>query len=115
MNFDLTKPCADCPFRSDGKGVGLRQGRVMEIIDSLMRGHTFVCHKTSKTTSRSKKEQHCAGALIFLEDQEAPNQMMRIAERCGFYDRTKLDRSVPTWEDEDAMLDGQPEWSREEE
>lgn len=34
---------------------------------------------------------HCAGALIFLEKRYRPNQLMRISERLGMYDRTKLD------------------------
>jgi hypothetical protein len=33
---------------------------------------------------------HCAGALIFLEKQKRPHQMMRICERIGRYDMTKL-------------------------
>lgn len=44
---------------------------------------------------RSKKDQHCAGALIFLEAQERPNQMMRIAERIGCYDPSQLDINFP--------------------
>lgn len=30
---------------------------------------------------------HCAGAMIVLEHEERPNQIMRIAERLGFYDQ----------------------------
>jgi hypothetical protein len=46
-------------------------------------GSTFVPKKNGKTP-------HCAGALIFLEKKNAPHQMMRIMERIGRYDHTKL-------------------------
>ena len=66
--------------------------------------------------------EHCAGALIFLEAQEQPNQMMRIAERLGLYDRRKLDMESPVFDDADAMADhlrdqlgstrDEPDWMR---
>lgn len=40
-------------------------------------------------------DPHCAGALIFLEKRNRPNQMMRIAERTGSYDRRTLDMKAP--------------------
>lgn len=46
----------------------------------------------------TKDSQHCAGALIFLEKIEEPHQMMRICERLGMYDRTKLDMDAPVFE-----------------
>lgn len=94
MKYDLTKPCGNCPFRSD-KPFPLHYERVMEITDGLLyRNIPFSCHKTTTQKGRSsdyKDAQHCAGALIFLEKQERPHQMMRIAERLGMYDRRKLD------------------------
>ena len=73
-----------------------------EIIDALMRDATFTCHETTVGSEDDDSEmvdgpnaQHCAGALIFLEHQDAPNQLMRIAERLGSYDRTKLDMDAP--------------------
>jgi hypothetical protein len=44
------------------------------------------------------KSPHCAGALIFLEKLDSPHQMMRICERIGYYDRTKLDMTAPVVE-----------------
>jgi hypothetical protein len=63
----------------------------------------FCCHKTTEaddeTGSYAPKpdSQHCAGALIFLEAQDRPHQMMRICERLGMYDRKKLDMTAPVF------------------
>jgi len=60
----------------------------------------FPCHKTAELTDDESgstefratgSSLHCAGALIFLEKRNQPHQMMRICERLGLYDRTKLD------------------------
>jgi hypothetical protein len=75
MRYNLTTPCAECPFL---KGSGFTWA-------SLHR------HAAGEYEPRSDKTPHCAGALIFLEKQDKPNQMMRICERIGLYDRTKLD------------------------
>lgn len=84
MKFGVTTPCSDCPFRRVGF-IALRAGRVREIALAALgpQGATFACHAT-------ENEQHCAGALIFAEKQELPTQMMRIAERLGWYDLRKL-------------------------
>jgi hypothetical protein len=42
----------------------------------------------------TEKSVHCAGMLIFLEKRNQPTQMMRICERLGLYDRTKLDMAA---------------------
>lgn len=112
MKFDLVRPCANCPFRSDRPGY-LTAERVESIINAITREQrTFSCHKTNRFEDGEAVEtansQHCAGALIFLERMEAPNQLMRIAERLGFYDRTKLDMDAPVFEDVEAMAAAQP-------
>ena len=99
MKFDLTRPCKDCPFRSDIPGY-LTKARAREIIEAITRQQaTFTCHKTNKfedgETIETRDSQHCAGALIFLERLDRPNQMMRWMERIGVYDRTKLDMDAP--------------------
>lgn len=110
MNFDLTKPCSDCPFRSDIR-FHLAPGRTEDIIDSITRGQgTFSCHKTTvggecEERQNNKDTQHCAGALIFLEKLDLPNQMMRIMERLGMYDRRKLDMEAPVYESAEEMIE----------
>jgi hypothetical protein len=102
MKFDLKRPCKECPFRNDRPGY-LYPERVEEITDALFNGHTFQCHKTIG----KREEQHCAGATIFLEANERPNQMMRICERLGFYDRHALDMSSPVFTDAEDMIEHQ--------
>lgn len=110
MKFSMKTPCPECPFRSDVKPY-LRVERVEEIIEAITdHQQTFACHKTTKFDDygehlSSASEQHCAGALIFLERIKRPNQMMRIMERLGEYDRTRLDMDAPVYEDPDAMID----------
>lgn len=105
MKFDLTKPCKECPFRTDRPGY-LRADRVEEITDALLGGQTFQCHKTIRA---GVEDQHCAGALVFLEANERPNQMMRIMERLGAYDRNKLDMDGPVFVDACEMMNHQPD------
>ena len=114
MKFDLKKPCADCPFRSDIAGY-LTEGRAEEIVEIISeRDGTFSCHKTNTYDEESgemvetAKSQHCAGALIFLEKHDNPSQLMRIAERLGLYDRRKLDMSAPVFDEADDFIGAQP-------
>lgn len=109
MNFSLKRPCAKCPFRTDVHPY-LPPERADEILTAItVQDATFACHETTEFDEEgehcsSSDEQHCAGALILLERMEQPNQMMRIAERIGMYDRTKLHMDAPVYEDDDHML-----------
>ncbi len=98
MNYNLTKPCDNCPFRAD-KLFYLRPQRIKEIVNT----GNFACHKTvdysNEEPELKDKSEHCAGLLIMLEHMEQPHQMMRISERLGVYDRTKLDMSQPVYKD----------------
>ena len=93
MNYSMTKPCDACPFL---KGSGFTWTNLHRHASG-----EFACHKTCKLDDESevyepqKKSLHCAGALIFLEAQSKPHQMMRIAERLGMYDRRKLEMGAP--------------------
>ena len=96
MNYAMTEPCDACPYLN-GSGFTWR---------SLVQHASgeFACHKTCELSGESgtfepkEKSLHCAGALIFLEKQNAPHQMMRICERIGMYDRTKLNMAAPVVE-----------------
>lgn len=91
MKYTMTTPCNACPFTEKMKK-GFTLKRLMEFTSG-----EFPCHKTADLDEEEgefhagKKSVHCAGALIFLEKRNAPNQMMRIAERLGMYDHKKLD------------------------
>ena len=104
MKYDCTKPCANCPFRTDVRPY-IHPSRVEEIRDS---DAPFSCHKTTTEKGRSNNHpdaQHCAGNLILKEKEEQPDQMMRIAERIGFYDRRKLDMEAPVYDSWDHMFE----------
>lgn len=118
MNFKLKKPCSNCPFRNDIEfHLGAhRRAEIAHAITAEQR--TFACHKTvdysheddeGYTEPRdTSKTEHCAGALILLEKLERPNQMMRIAERLGFYDRRKLKMDAPVFDTIGQFVAGDP-------
>ena len=120
MKLDMTAPCDNCPFRTDAEGFHRTLGyeRVEEILDSMITlQQTFQCHKTLQYDEEGDfiegpNAQHCAGALILLEKEERPNQMMRWMERIGQYDRTKLDMGAPVFDSVDEMLDAYEEGDR---
>lgn len=112
MNYKLTKPCINCPFRNDTKPF-LTRPRAREIINAIvnMQG-TFPCHKTVDYDDdgegrETPKTQHCAGAMILLEKINAPNQMMRIAERLGMYDYKKLEMNSPIFDTTQEFIKAQ--------
>lgn len=93
MNYEQTKPCPECPFlKENAKSYGKKR------LEMYAQGE-FPCHKTAKAVEQedgpdefipTAESQHCAGALIYLEKRNRPHQMMRICERLGMYDHTKL-------------------------
>ena len=94
MNFDLKNPCKDCPFKEGSSSV-VHSERAKEIAEAITEKQgTFTCHKT--LVLKEEDRQHCAGAMTMLEHIERPNQMMRIAERLGYYDRLRrITASLP--------------------
>lgn len=113
MTFDMTTPCPKCPFRTDVTPY-LTPARAREISTSLVqRQESFPCHQTTEHDDdgecirNPEKEKHCAGAMIMLEHMNKPNQMMRIAERIGFYDRFKLKMDAPVFATAAAFIAAQ--------
>jgi hypothetical protein len=94
VNYRLTTPCDQCPYL---KGSGFTW--------ASLKAHAsgeFPCHKASDLSGdgffvekEGQKTPHCAGALIFLEKQKKPHQMMRICERLGLYKPANLDLAAP--------------------
>lgn len=102
--YTLTGPCSNCPFRTDQTFLDAERAR--EIAESLQGGATFYCHKTldydeafdddsNGSPAIAKKSRACAGSLIVMEKEQRPNQIMRIGERLGLYDRTRLEMDAP--------------------
>ena len=93
MNYNMTEPCDACPYL-------IGSGFTFASLTRHASGE-FACHKACKLDDndnyvpRNDKTPHCAGALIFLEKQDRPHQMMRICERIGMYDRRKLNMNAP--------------------
>lgn len=100
MKFDMTRPCADCPFLRDRR-FPLHPGRVRDIGGMMLepRGGVFPCHKTvdydrlreaeeedeeDGFLSPDPGQQHCAGALAFALKNNNMTQMMRIEARTGW-------------------------------
>lgn len=90
MKFNMKKACKECPFlKGSSTNVTLAKGRIEGIVhDMLHNDSSFICHKT--LDKPSMEQEHCAGALAYLEKRNRPNQMMRIAERIGTYDKDKV-------------------------
>lgn len=95
MNYNgLSEPCKDCPFLNIPR---MKRTFPLRRLAEFAQG-PFPCHKTAVLPENNEdagytataKSLHCAGALIFCEKRDRPNQMMRIAERLGLYDRQKL-------------------------
>lgn len=97
VGFKLRRPCPKCPFRLDVEPY-LRHGRAAGIARSLADGADFPCHETVDYDDDGEPitgDQFCAGALIAMEHSNTPNQIVRIAERLGEYDPSKLDMEAP--------------------
>lgn len=102
--FALIRPCAKCPFRTDIPGY-LRGARAQEIAEALASGGDFPCHETTVTVedeygddserAANEDSKFCAGALIAMEKEGFANQHMRVGERIGLYDNSKLDMDAP--------------------
>ena len=109
MKWNLTMPCADCPFRKKG-GIRLRAGRIRELwwyaTDS--QGAMFPCHKTTdrEKANASHEASQCAGALALAEKLGKANQAMRMMERLDLYDYRKI-----TQEAKDAVWDSLEDWT----
>jgi hypothetical protein len=118
MHFDLKKPCKSCPFRTNSLKGWLGKSRAKEIADALYKkDQTFSCHKTVDYNSSDwddesgeriyfnrEGEQHCVGALIMMEKKGYANQMGRIAERLGIYNRNNLVMTSPVFDNQNQFI-----------
>lgn len=119
MKYDMTTPCAKCPFRK-GTTMKLRANRIREIEGDVNQhnGNSFVCHETMDRghegdwfPSPVSKRMHCAGAFIYVEKHGRSSQAMRLAERFidedgkPLYDRTKLASPDLVWDNVGEWLE----------
>ena len=103
MHHRMSDPCDNCPFRTDLPHGYLRPDRIREIAESLFRGESFPCHKTTETVEddegfgdrvATEDSLQCAGAEIFLAKQGLSTQMGRIAERLGMAQPLNMEAPV---------------------
>lgn len=105
MKFDLRRPCPQCPFRRGCLPEWLGRRRAEEIAGGLLGDQPFACHETTEVGGADPgREQHCAGAALLLEAVGKPNQLMRVAERCGVYDHRRLDRGADVFASPAAFI-----------
>lgn len=104
MKFDLKRPCANCPFRTDCRKGWLGKARATEIAKTLQQDSTFACHKTTEATGQTddEKKQHCAGALLTLDKDPHlggayANLAVRLAARLLGFRREQLDQKAPVF------------------
>jgi len=86
LNFDLKRPCANCPFRKVG-AIDLHPDRLPSIVDGLLRDDRswFICHKTSRLRPVARRSQ-CVGSMVYLLKLDAPSVSMRMAAALGMLD-----------------------------
>lgn len=105
-------PCNTCPFRITGLGGtspirNLGYEHAEEIVESFQAGKTFTCHSDIEKSESDR--QHCVGVMLILEKLNCPNQMMRIMERIGCYDRDQLKGHDEVFDDFADWIDAQSE------
>lgn len=97
MHYKMTTPCDACPFL-----VSMKRGFTIHRLTEFADG-AFPCHKTAESVEDGDGNDEfratpdsaaCAGALIFCEKRGYASQMMRIAERIGSYDPTRLNMNA---------------------
>ena len=84
------RPCANCPFRNDGRGIDLAPGRLQSIVEGLLSDdqQTFVCHKTLHT-----ERMTCAGAVAVLAKLGRLPLIARLGLRVGVIDEKDIEAS----------------------
>jgi hypothetical protein len=92
MNFDVKRPCSNCPFRLYG-AIELRNGRLAQIVHELRADDHkwFICHKTIGRGSESQ----CVGAMVYLLKIDAPSVSMRVAAAVGLIKFADLRAQYP--------------------
>lgn len=79
--FNLKRPCKDCPFRKD-KAPYLHPDRAHEIASDVVHHDAwFVCHKTLEQPE--SRQEACAGSIIFADKHNMTNGYYRVIERFG--------------------------------
>ena len=94
-DFNLKKPCSNCPFRGDEQAIKLMPGRREGIISQLLTGQipSFPCHKTVYRKGRENFDDedqyqptdicHCPGAIAVCQKFGRDPVVVQIGVRLG--------------------------------
>jgi hypothetical protein len=118
LQFDLSKPCPNCPFRKVG-GIRVDPSRAEDIAHAAIDnpGQAFPCHLTvnydlideeSGAYEGQRGDQYCAGALNFAINNDRFNQIMRIAMRLDWWDPDKMKEMDKCFATVSDMVKAQP-------
>lgn len=97
--YTLTRPCADCPFRSDVP-FELNIERAEDVAAGLLSGQSeFWCHKTVDYSESSgqivARTRACAGARATLANEGRSTTLLQLSERIGEGTVARLDPDLP--------------------
>lgn len=113
--FGCKKPCSNCPFRKDGNGIGLSEGRLSGTLKGISSGEhgTFHCHKTidygkydvsgyladdtgevKEVDSEVMKRKHCAGAMAVSIMRGRLPMIVRMGIMCGLIEQDHYDEAM---------------------
>lgn len=118
MEYDLKKPCKNCPFRTDDTAIRFANRERAEEIEESAYRHGFPCHKSAVFQEESfegaeddgyvagENTQHCAGYMImqiFSGETEWPavNNDPDIVDAFA----NKMDWNAPVFQNCDDFLD----------
>lgn len=87
--WKLEKMCDNCPFSEEGPGLQLRlslhKKRWQEILDGLLQGQHFFCHKTTHDYEEDYEakggEKICAGARQWQKERGIVSDAEQIMSR----------------------------------
>lgn len=81
MKFDIKRPCAECPFRTDCHPYLRRAPQIAEQMKDDQ--NWFACHQTTGAMHgkriRKENQSHCAGLMGVLWRERRMNVAMRLA------------------------------------
>lgn len=101
----LSKPCNQCPFRKDDKGIKFLGEKKAKDILEQNKTIGFICHKTASTeidNNPTEKRRQCAGALILAKKE---NTFQPFAD---LYNQV-FNEDIPLF-DEDLIVDSSEEF-----
>ena len=68
---NMTRPCKNCPFRTDCKKGWLGE----KLMAGILKQGSFVCHKTAR--GRKKDRLQCAGHMLLMGEE---NEFVSLAK-----------------------------------